>query len=94
MHKDIIINCDGAAVNKSSIRLLTTELQKYPNLFVFTNICAAHTLNNSTLWGLGDYAYVSVLRAARVFDAVRNRRLPDLAKKCIRGDIQPGQCIE
>ena len=90
--KALIVNIDAASVNKAAFRMLISELQIHQNLLVFMNICSAHTLNNSTIWGLGDFPYGSLLREAHVFDAVRDRRLQELAKRCLRSDIQMDQC--
>lgn len=89
--KILMLNCDGANANKAAIRLLTSELSIYPNLLVLSNICAAHTINNSSKWGLGDFPYGEFLRHARVFGAVRKRNIPDLVKKLLVGESAPSE---
>ena len=77
------ITSDGTNSNRAAIRMMTSELQKWPKLLVFTSICSARGVNNASRWGLGDYPYGSMLRAADVFDAVRGRKVSHLVSKCM-----------
>ena len=92
--KGTMINCDGASVNKAAIRMLTREMQKNPQLLVFSDIFDAHKMTNSLPWGVGGYSYGSVLRTAHVFGAIRDSRIPDLVRTCLRNATEPDPILE
>lgn len=54
-----LVYCDGTNSNLAALRMLRSELEVHRMLLVVPIICAAHALNNSVSWGLGDFAYGS-----------------------------------
>ena len=57
--KILLVYCDGTNSNLAALRMLCSELEVHKTLLVVPIICAAHALNNSVQWGLGDFAYGS-----------------------------------
>ena len=82
--KRIVFSCDGANANQAAIRMLTSDLRRNKKL-LFTNICAAHGSNNAVRWSLADCPCASMLRAAHVYDAVRNKGTPGTVSRFLSG---------
>ena len=81
----LYISCDGLNTNRSALRLLFTELQRWDTLLCIPHICMAHTINNATIWGLGCYAYGSILRLAHGIESVKHWGVAKHVKNMVLG---------
>ena len=68
--------------------MLMSELQSKKELLSVNQICVSHPLNNSGLWGLGNFLYGSILRASRVYEARRFKGVGEyISKKVVLGGL-------
>ena len=69
--------------------MIVAELQNRRKLLVVTILCAAHALDNCSIWGLGDFPFGSLLRAAHLFEARRLAGLGEYVSAVLRPGIGP-----
>ena len=53
----LITKRDGSNTNQAEVKMIMSELQPKRELLVANQLCVAHTLNNSGVWGLGNFPY-------------------------------------
>ena len=58
----LFINCDGVNTNRRAVKMMVSELSRYPNMLVQLNVCSAHGMNNAVRWGIGVFDYGDILR--------------------------------
>ena len=68
----LMVSCDGINTNRAAARILPTELHPRKTLLCLMRVFEAHTINNSSKWGLGCYAYGSLLRLGHAVDSVKH----------------------
>ena len=90
----LLLKSDGANVNRSAIKMLTAELQNRKELLVAPVLCIAHALNNSSIWGLGDFPFGSVLRTAHVFEARHLKELEGIVSSVLRCGVGHDPILE
>ena len=64
-----------------------SELQSGKELLAVNQICVSHSLNNSGLWGLGNFPYGSILRTTHVYEARSFKGVGEYISKTVVLDV-------
>ena len=80
----LFINCDGVNTNRKAVKVMISELQRYPDLLIQLNVCAAHGINNAVRWSLGVFDYGNILRFSHVLQSIKNHGYATLVGRMLK----------
>ena len=90
----LFINCGGVNTNRKEVKITISELQRYPDLVIQLNVCAAHGVNNASRRGLGVFDYGDIPRFPRVLRSIKNGGYGDLVARMLKYDPPSGPALE
>ena len=83
----LFINRDGVNTNRKAVRMITSELHRYPDLLGQWNVCDARGVNNAARGGLGVFGKGRIIRPPRAPLPTKDHRCYGISLKMDERDL-------